>query len=111
MVTFGLGGQAGKACPAERPSPSAQAGTRVLSKAGSGDACRASAILARAQRREVRPNIWASRRSESGSPAGTLSWYAATACSLANFKIRRLTKRHGPLTAGISRGAQMLVSV
>ena len=41
--------------------------------------CRASAILARAQRREVRPNIWASLRSESGLPAFTLSRYAATA--------------------------------
>ena len=44
--------------------------------------CRASAILARAQRREVRPNIWASFRSESGLPAFTLSRYAAIAASL-----------------------------
>ena len=44
--------------------------------------CRASVILARAQRREVRPNIWASLRSESGLPALTLSRYAATAASL-----------------------------
>ena len=43
---------------------------------------RASAILARAQRREVRPNIWASLRSESGLPAWALSRYAATAASL-----------------------------
>jgi hypothetical protein len=43
---------------------------------------RASAILARAQRREVHPNIWASLRSESGLPACALSWYAATAALL-----------------------------
>ena len=43
---------------------------------------RASAILARAQRRDVRPNIWASLRSESGLPAWALSRYAATAASL-----------------------------
>ena len=42
---------------------------------------RASAILARAQRRDVRPNIWASLRSESGLPAWALSRYAATAAS------------------------------
>jgi hypothetical protein len=46
---------------------------------GYGADCRASAILAPAQRREVRPNIWASFRSESGLPAFTLSRYAATA--------------------------------
>jgi hypothetical protein len=40
---------------------------------------RASAIRARAQRREVRPNIWASLRSESGLPAFALSRYAAIA--------------------------------
>ena len=51
----------------------------MLGKARSGDACRASAILARAQRREVRPNIWVSRRFESGLPACRLSRYAATA--------------------------------
>ena len=56
--------------------------TGVLGESGSGDACRASAILARAQRRDVRPNIWASRRSDSGLPACTLSRYAATAASL-----------------------------
>jgi len=39
-------------------------------------------ILARAQRRAVRPNIWASLRSESGLSACTLSRYAATAASL-----------------------------
>ena len=55
---------------------------RVPGESGSGDACRASAILARAQRRDVRPNIWASRRSDSGLPACTLSRYAATAASL-----------------------------
>jgi hypothetical protein len=49
------------------------------SEPGSGDARRASAIMARAQRRDVRPNIWASLRSESGLPAFTLSRYAATA--------------------------------
>ena len=49
---------------------------------GSFADCRASAILARAQRREVRPNIWASLRSDSGLPAFTLSRYAATAASL-----------------------------
>ena len=43
---------------------------------------RASAILAHAQRRDVRPNIWASLRSESGLPAWALSLYAATAASL-----------------------------
>jgi hypothetical protein len=43
---------------------------------------RASAILARAQRRDVRPNIWASLRSDSGLPAWTLRRYAATAASL-----------------------------
>jgi hypothetical protein len=43
---------------------------------------RASAILARAHRRDVRPNIWASLRSESGLPARALSRYAATAASL-----------------------------
>jgi transposase len=48
--------------------------------------CRASAILARAQRRGVRPNIWASLRSESGLPAFTLSRYAATAAGLAEFR-------------------------
>jgi hypothetical protein len=41
----------------------------------------ASVILARAQRRDVRPNIWASLRSESGLPAWALSRYAATAAS------------------------------
>jgi hypothetical protein len=41
--------------------------------------CRAAEILARAQRREVRPNIWASLRSDSGLPACALSRYAATA--------------------------------
>ena len=71
------GGQPDQACPAERPSPPTQAGTRVLGGSGNGDACRASAILARAQRREVRPNIWASRDFDSGLP-GTLSRYAAT---------------------------------
>ena len=55
---------------------------RVPGESGSGEACRASAILARAQRRDVRPNIWASRRSDSGLPACTLSRYAATAASL-----------------------------
>ena len=49
---------------------------------GAGGAWRAPVILARAQRREVRPNIWASRRSESGLPARTLSRYAATAAAL-----------------------------
>jgi hypothetical protein len=67
------GWQPGKACPAERPSPPTQAVTGVLGESGSGDAWRASAILARAQRREVCPNIWASRRSDSGLPACTLS--------------------------------------
>jgi len=43
---------------------------------------RASAILARAQRRDVCPNIWASLRSESGLPAWALRRYAATAASL-----------------------------
>ena len=43
---------------------------------------RASAILARAQRRDVRPNIWASLRSDSGLPAWALRRYAATAASL-----------------------------
>jgi hypothetical protein len=43
---------------------------------------RASAILARAQRRDVHPNIWASLRSDSGLPAWALSRYAATAASL-----------------------------
>ena len=43
---------------------------------------RASVILARAQRRDVRPNIWASLRSDSGLPAWPLSRYAATAASL-----------------------------
>ena len=42
---------------------------------------RPSAILACAQRRDVRPNIWASLRSESELPASTLSRYAATAAS------------------------------
>ena len=42
---------------------------------------RASAILARAHRRDVRPNIWASLRSDSGLPAWALSRYAATAVS------------------------------
>jgi hypothetical protein len=41
----------------------------------------ASVILARAQRRDVRPNIWASLRSDSGLPAWALSRYAATAAS------------------------------
>jgi hypothetical protein len=45
--------------------------------------CRASAILVRAQRREVHPNIRASLRSDSGFPACTLSRYAATASRLA----------------------------
>ena len=76
------GGQPSKAWLTERPSPSTQAGTTALGEAGSGDVCRATAILARAQRREVRPNIWASRRSDSGLPACTLSRYAATATSL-----------------------------
>ena len=53
------------------------------SSASPGDGTRrASAILARAQRRDVRPNIWASLRSESGLPAWALSRYAATAASL-----------------------------
>ena len=70
----GPGGQPpGKACPPERPSPSTQAGTRVFGESGNGAVRRASAILARAQRRDVRPNIWASRRSGSGLPACTLS--------------------------------------
>jgi hypothetical protein len=43
---------------------------------------RASAILARAQLRDVHPNIWASLRSDSGLPAWALSRYAATAASL-----------------------------
>ena len=51
-------------------------------ESGGGDACRAWAILARAQRRDVRPKTWASRRSDSGLPACTLSRYAATAASL-----------------------------
>lgn len=38
-----------------------------------GDMCRACVIRARAQRREVCPNILASLRSESGLPACTLS--------------------------------------
>jgi hypothetical protein len=70
-----------KACPAECPSPSMSAGTRVFGESGNGAACPAPAILARAQRRDVRPNIWASRRSDSGLPACTLSRYAATAAS------------------------------
>jgi Transposase len=41
----------------------------VSGEPGNGDACRAPAILARAQRRDVRPNIGASRRSDSGLPA------------------------------------------
>jgi hypothetical protein len=55
------------------------AGSSVSSEDGTR---RASAILARAQRREVRPNIPASLRSESGLPAWALSRYAATAASL-----------------------------
>jgi hypothetical protein len=42
---------------------------------------RASAILARAQRRDVRPIIWASLRSDSGLPAWAIRWYAATTAS------------------------------
>jgi hypothetical protein len=56
-----------------------QAVTGVPGGSGGGDSCRASAILAPARRREVRPNIWASRRSDSALPACTLSRYAATA--------------------------------
>ncbi len=59
-----------------------QAVAGVPGESGSGDACRASVILARAQRRDVRPNSWASLRSDSGLPASTLSRYAATAASL-----------------------------
>jgi hypothetical protein len=55
---------------------------RECSWAGSFADCRASAILARAQRREVRSNIWASLRSDNALPAFTLSLYASTAASL-----------------------------
>jgi hypothetical protein len=65
----------------------------VLGESGSGNACRASAILARAQRRDVRPNIWASRRSDSGLPACTLSRYAATAASLTALSSETLSSR------------------
>jgi hypothetical protein len=56
--------------------------TRQHSGSRSVSDCRASAILARAQRREVRPKFWASLRSEKGLPTCTLSRYAATAASL-----------------------------
>ena len=69
-----------------------QAGSAALGQglmAGTGfsvspgdSTCCVSAILARAQRRDVRPNIWASFRSDSGLPACTLSRYAVTAASL-----------------------------
>jgi single-stranded DNA-binding protein len=84
------GRQPVKACPAERPGLPTQAGTRMLGESGSGEDCRASAILARAQRRDVRPNICASRRSDSGLPACTLSRYAATAASLPSAGLKRL---------------------
>jgi hypothetical protein len=67
---------------------------------GIGDACRASAILARAQRRDVCPNIWASRRSDSGLPACTLSRYAATAASLAALASRASLSRCPPTGTG-----------
>ena len=68
----------------------------IDSRVRSGDACRASAILARAQRRDVRPNIWASRRSDGGLPACTLSRYAATAASSAGLASIACSSR-GPL--------------
>ena len=82
--------------------------TGVLGESGSGHSCRASAILARAQRRDVRPNIWASRRSDSGLPACTLSRYAATDASLPALAPKHLivtlpAGRDGRLSGGLIR--------
>jgi hypothetical protein len=72
---------AGYACGAARRDSARACGHAVTGESGSGDAWRASVILARAQRRDVCPNSWASLRSDSGLPACTLSRYAATAAS------------------------------
>ena len=87
--------------PAAQPCVSLLAG--VPGESGSGDACRASAILARAQRRDVRPNIWASRRSDSGLPACTLSRYAATAASLTALASSTSSSRCPPAGMGDAR--------
>jgi hypothetical protein len=44
----------GKACPAECPSPPAQAEAGVLGESGKGDVCWASAILARAHETAIK---------------------------------------------------------
>src|SRR5260370_25560129 len=72
---------AGYACGAARRDAARACGQAVSGvpvESGSGDACRASVILARAQRRDVRPNSWASLRSDSRLPAFTLSPHPAT---------------------------------
>jgi hypothetical protein len=51
-------------------APTVMAGSSMSPDDG---ARRASVILARAQRRDVLPNVWASLRSDSGLPAWALS--------------------------------------
>jgi hypothetical protein len=67
-------------------APRVIAGSSV---SGEDGARRASAILARARRRDVRPNIWASLCSQSGLPAWALSRHAATAASYPRASARR----------------------